>query len=552
MGYGQDIIYEPDNDTSNLRTVTFSKMIPKLLQFVFIAVSYATGAASKPFITTRNYSKTCTSMVAPTVPGVRVIDFTAHEYLNRSGIAVNESTPALIQVEGLAICELNVTLRHPGAPNDLFIQAWLPLEGWNGRFQAIGGGGWVAGMPGSQNMALPIQAGWAAAITTGGEISSTDGQLSQDILSDTREIDFARLQDFASRSLHDLALVGKSLTGAFYGTEDFKAYWQGCSQGGRQGYQLAQQYPDDFDGILANAPAINFPDVIMNLAWPQFVMRNANHSPSSCVASALHKAAVQQCDGLDGVVDGVISDPWSCHFDPFSLVGTQVQCETNTTTRFSEIDAAVLQTIQSGPSSLRGRSLFPAWPWGINYTTIVATEPSNLWNNYIKLLLAEDPNFAISDFTTVEEYTEFFGISASRIHPIIGAGSIDLSKFRDLGGKLLTWHGLADEMIPVNNTINYRRKVEDFMGGSELVNEFYRFFPAPGVAHCLFGDGAYPADAMDALVSWVEEGKAPSNLHGRNRAAPHGERILCPWPQVASYDGIGDPNEAGSFACKES
>ncbi|KAJ0418581.1 Tannase/feruloyl esterase [Aspergillus carlsbadensis] len=315
---------------------------------------------------------------------------------------------------------------------------------------------------------------------------------------------------------------------------------------------MAQQFPGDFDGILANAPALNYPSLLLNLGWPEFTMRRLNHTVSQCVLSSFVQAAVQACDGFDGVLDGVIANTGGCQFDPRSIVGHQVPCNASQETVVAQ-DAEVVALIMEGPKSPRGTPLFYPSEWGMEYTFVVppesAASPTSLWDDWVSILINKDPSYDMSGYRELEQLVDFFTISYREYDGMIGTNNVDLGAFRDTGGKLLTWHGLADGAIPPANTVDYRQRVERVMGGNARVNEFYRLFLAPGVAHCFGGPGAFPADAFDALIKWVEEGEPPVELHGT--ATPARKRKICLYPLVAQYDGHGDPDDAGSYACAE-
>lgn len=477
------------------------------------------------------------------------------ERRNVSGLVLRESELVFDLVTGLNICNVNVSLRFAQARDPVDFEIWLPLQGWNGRFKGVGGGKWLAGYPGTRGLGTAVQQGYAAAITTGGNVSDAEGFVHDDVVSSAGVVDLGRVSMFASCALHELAVLGKAVAAGFYGAPPHHSYWDGCSQGGRQGYMLAQRYPDDFDGIFANAPAIQWGGLFVTLAWGQFVQRWKAHAPAACVWSAFRDASTAACDGLDGVLDGVVSDYNSCLFDAQSMVGTSIDCDGEAVT-ISDKDADVVGSFHQGPLTSQGTPLFPAYPWAMDYTALVVAEPltDSLWNDWIRIFLKKDRDFNVSTVTTLDQFNELFALSTSEYGGIIGTDVPDLSAFRERGHKLLTYHGTADTYIPVGATLQYRRNVEGFMGGNERVNDFYRVFLAPGVAHCANGTGAYPADAFDALVDWVENGRAPETLRGTMGTADGAgaSRIMCPWPLVPRYDGRGDKNDADSFSCASS
>ncbi|KAL3471518.1 Tannase/feruloyl esterase [Aspergillus californicus] len=495
----------------------------------------------------------CGDIDRPDVPGADIVSFSSSALYNVSGLALDNAAANFTVVSGLDVCAVNLTLTHPGVGDAVGIQLWLPLKNWNHRFVALGGGGYAGGTYGNVfGFGVPAQQGFVVGTTDGGNLMDSSNSLTEEIILKPGTIDLGRFTDFSSRALHELAVVGKAVTRSFYGKPPRYSYWHGCSTGGRQGYKMAQQFPGDFDGILANAPAINFPTLLVSLGWAEFTMRRLNHNVSQCMLNGFVQAAVRACDGLDGVVDGVIANTGGCKFDPRSIVGHQVPCESGQETATAE-DADVVALIMEGPKSPRGTPLFYPSEWGMDYTFVIPPEspasPTSLWDDWVSILVNKDPSYDISGYTELDQLMDFLTISYREYDGMIGTNSLDLGTFRDNGGKLLTWHGLADGAIPPANTVDYRQRVERVMGGNERVNEFYRLFLAPGIGHCAGGAGAYPRDAFDAIIRWVEEGQPPSELHGTTPAG--GKRKHCLYPLVAQYDGQGDPDDDASYVCAD-
>jgi len=267
-------------------------------------------------------SSPCSSLKAPTVPGAKVISISGVE-------AYNVASPALPpffldSVTGLNVCNVSVYLTHPGVNDHVLVQLFLPLANWNGRYQATGGGGWATSF-GEIQLARGAAAGYASSRTDGGHVDDFYDPSSWALLPDG-SVNLGLLKNYASRSLHDMAIVSKAVTQYYYGKKIAYSYWNGCSTGGREGIAEAQIYPNDFDGIMAAAPTINWPSLITADQWPQVVINNEGLFPSQCVFQAFLNATVKKCDALDGVVDGVIADVEGCHFNPYELVGSRVLC----------------------------------------------------------------------------------------------------------------------------------------------------------------------------------------------------------------------------------
>jgi feruloyl esterase len=435
------------------------------------------------------------------------------------------------------------------------IDVWLPVIAWNGRFQGVGGGGYTTGS--ATSLAPAVAAGYAAASTDGGHtgLSAITGSFALDA---TGRLNWPLIQDFSYRALHDLAVVGKAVTAAYYGTGAKYAYWNGCSTGGRQGLAEAQRYPTDYNGILAAAPAINWAKFIPAEFWPELVMLQSNDFLPQCKLNAFQAAAVQACDKVgDGVADGVIGNPLDCKFDPTTLVGTPTPCGTITAQ-----DAAVVAKIVAGPRTTTGQVLWWGLPWGspfsglANTTTIGSTTvgaPFPIAIAHLGTWTQQNP-FWDWTTTTYEQYDQLFGQSDEMFANVIDTNNPDLSAFKKAGGKLIIWHGLADQLIFPQGTINYYTHVEQLMGGAANTTDFVRLFLAPGVNHCAGGLGAQPTDPLGQLVEWVEHKVAPTSLNGVVRSPATGAitatRPICMYPNTADYNGKGSTALASNFTCR--
>ncbi|MFE3101604.1 tannase/feruloyl esterase family alpha/beta hydrolase [Nocardia tengchongensis] len=450
-----------------------------------------------------------------------------------------------------AHCEVTVTLTHPGANDHAKLQIWLPESGWNGRFQAVGGAAYAAGNIGS--VATAIKQGYATGTTDAGV--DTTGLDSSWALNSSGQINTALLENFASRSVHELAVVGKQVVNEVYGHAASYTYWNGCSTGGRQGYMEATKYPTDFDGINADAPAINWNQFEVATLWPQVVMKEAHTYPTACEFNAFNQAAVKACDPQDGVADGLISDPGRCNFDPRSLIGTKVVCDGKERT-ISEADAEVVRKIWDGPRDGNGRRLWYGLPIGADFSNLTASttgpdgvtvgSPFPVPAQWVATFVEKQPAFNTANLTYAQ-FDQIFQQARSEFDSIIGTADPNLSAFRDAGGKIITWQGDADQLIPTAGTIDYRNRVDALMGGTAKVDDFYRVFLAPGVAHCALTG----SNDLTALTEWVEHGQAPDVLRADLTTAT-GQTVardICRLPFVSRYNGDGDPTSAASFRC---
>jgi pimeloyl-ACP methyl ester carboxylesterase len=255
----------------------------------------------------------------------------------------------------------------------------------------------------------------------------------------------------------------KELIKDFYGRPAEYSYWSGCSQGGRQGMMLAQRYPEAYDGIAASAPAFNFARLMPSIAWPQVMMKLTGQFPPRCELDALTAGAIATCDPLDGVTDGLISDPAACSFDPFSMVGKTISCD-NKTTIISNAAATIANLTWDGPRKANGESLHH----GLDYQTLLAGrgepatggalgsamttcssngtcvgKPALLGEPWMKFFVKKDPSWDYTKIASVEEYARLFHASVQEFDSVYGAYDPDLSAFRDAGGKMISYHGMV-------------------------------------------------------------------------------------------------------------
>lgn len=448
-------------------------------------------------------------------------------------------------------CNVSIVYTHPGEDDTINVWVWLP-DIWNSRFQGVGGAGWLTGMIAS-SMASAIADGYAAVTTDGGH-SSTASAGSWGLVS-PGNVNLYLLQDFASVALNDMTVLGKQVTANYYGQAIKYSYWNGCSTGGRQGLMMAQRYPEAYDGILAQSPAINWVEFVTTEFWPQQVMYLLNYFPSECELDAITAAAIEACDQLDGLQDGVIGLPGQCHFQANSVVGMAYSCG-GTEGQITEAAATIAQSSWTGPRSATG-----AFQWfGLSYDsslpsladTVCYTNgtcvgvPFSISVDWIQIFIHMNPDFNVYNMTQ-QVWDSTFHASQQLYTSIIGTSDPDLSQFRQAGGKMITWHGMADQLIFFNGTVNYYQRV---LQQDPHAADFYRFFMAPGVGHCAGGAGAAPTDPLDALVQWVEEGLAPQTLAAnRTVNGTSWQQNLCQYPLASIYVG-GDPAKASSFRCE--
>ncbi|KAJ4377763.1 hypothetical protein N0V83_000593 [Neocucurbitaria cava] len=503
-------------------------------------------------------------------PGVQVLSIAATPQKNYTSFSGGARLPAL---NDLNFCQVKVYLTHQTADdvplgsqntNDkVLVEIWLPLthDEWNGRFQATGGGGFATGMFDAQ-LGVAVQHGWAAVSTDGGH----DADLAKltDVswaLNEDKSINWNLLHNYASRSLVEQILVGKRITEQYYGKQPHHTYWNGCSTGGRQGYAIAQRFPHLVDGILASAPAINLVHLVIGEFWPQLRMETTKTYMSRCELEYYRAKVIEACDVLDGVFDGILEDPEQCQFDPYSMAkahdifecdGEQVEFTTNM--------AHLMDEIHRGPGTKRDEPHFPGLAYGVPMDTLAnitvskdgrrSQSPFRISASWIKYIVLRDPTYNLSQID-MQTYFEMLGRASYEFGGLLNTNNPDLSALRDSGTKMITWHGIYDQMIPYQNTVEYRKKVEGVMGGAHEVDNYYRLFLAPGVEHCGGGIGPSPKDPLAALVDWVEGDTPPETLEAEI-TDHNGElvtRDLCVWPAKPKYMGISDAKRASSWTC---
>lgn len=443
-------------------------------------------------------------------------------------------------------CRVTAIVTHPPSGDRVRIFIALPVTNWNGRFRGNGGGGFSGGSAGS--LRGPVAEGYAAAATDTGH----EGGSGKFALDANGRLNWQSIVDNAYLGIHDMTVVGKALTRAFYGKGPRYSYFVGGSTGGRQGLMEAQRYPDDYDGIISACPAINWQRFLPGDLWPQVVMVAASNFVSKAKLAAATAAAVAACDASDGVTDGVIDDPGRCAYDPKALVGTPVGDDT-----FTESDADVVRKIWEGPRAPDGTFLWYGLSRGTDLFALAATGGSPLKGRpfiipleWFRYFLLQDAQW---DWTTLTPagFEQLWKQSVEQYGAVIGTDDPDLTRFRDSGGKVIILHGLADQLIPADGTIDYYKRVQQRMG--ETTGQFARLFLAPGVDHGFHGAGATPVGQMEAIVRWVEEGQAPAQLMAERRDAKGKvvrTRPLFPYPQVAKYKGSGSTDDAANFVAQ--
>jgi hypothetical protein len=458
----------------------------------------------------------------------------------------------------------------PSSDSDVKIEVWMPVSGWNGRFRGQGNGGF-AGEIDYQSMGVAAGQGYATAGTdTGHSASGLDARWA---LGHPEKV-----IDFGYRGIHEMTRVAKAAINAFYGKSPVRSYFAGCSNGGRQALMEAQRFPEDYDGILAGAPANFWTHLLTSALWDAqaTTLDGSSYIPSSKLP-AIARSVNAACDAQDGVADGMLVDPRQCRFAP----ATMLCHDGDSPTCLTAPQVTALQKLYEGARDAGGRRIFPGFLPG-------AEEGEGGWGTWItgsapgKALLFTFANGFFSNMVYDKADWDYksadvdraLKAAEERAARTLDATDPDLKPFKDRGGKLILYHGWNDPAISALNTIDYYQAVVGTMRPAE-VEPFLRLYMAPGVQHCgggpgpdSFGQGGRPPAARAqhslqlALERWVDGGTAPSTVvaarYAERPSADAGAdlnaevkmtRPLCPYPQTAAYKGGGDPNDAASFTC---
>ncbi|RDW77522.1 hypothetical protein BP6252_05575 [Coleophoma cylindrospora] len=476
-----------------------------------------------------------------------------------------ETSYNTVQTDLPESCRVALTVQTSGNSTARY-EIWFPTTAaWNNRFLTVGNGGWAGGIN-YPDIVSGLKRGFATMSTDTGHNSTQNDA--------TWTNNTAAMIDFGHRALHLSTVAAKEALSVYYTAQPSFSYYAGCSTGGRQGWSEAQKYPLDFDGVLVGAPAnwmTHLPAWDIRVALEQFPTSKASNIPYT-MWSVIHEAVLDQCDALDGVVDGILSDPTRCQFHPEVLA-----CGRSGVNSSSCLNTAQISNL---------KRIYQPW-WEANNTKIFDGIQPGGEAGFSFLFNGARPQFGIDffrqavvndstwDYSTIDAATVAL---ADSINPGgINAYDPDLRPFQARSGKVMEYHGFQDQVIPSTASGTWYDKVLSFyqdLNKTSEVEDFYRLFMVPGMQHCSGGDGAWVTGGVSqggvlpennateysllwSLIDWVENGTAPVSMIGTKYVDDTASlgvnftRPFCRWPNVPIYSGDGNVTMAENWYCAE-
>ena len=503
---------------------------------------------------TAHAASACESLQEASLPGVKLtaaVDQPAGSMALANGHKI-DNLPAFCRVSGRLA---------PTDDSDIGFELWMPPAGaWNGKMMVVGNGGYVGAIR-YDELEPAVRRGYAVISSDSGHEDKA-GYRNENLNWGVGHPE--KIADWAYRSVHAAAVASRALIKAYQQREASHAYYFGCSTGGGQGLAAAQRYPDDFDGIIAGAPGNNRTALNAGFLWmaTQNMKTEAGYIPPSKLP-AINRAAVAACDGKDGLVDGLIGDPAQCRFDPKVL-----QCKANANANSDEcLTSAQVDTLKrlyAGARNPRTKAqIYPGWPVGSESGYLggwgyAIKGPQAFRTEFFRDWAFQDANWDWRSF----DWDHDMATLQQRVGPLVDSVDPNLSAFKQRGGKLIVYHGLADPIGNAYDTTQYYQAVTRKVANTP---DFARLFLSPGMGHCRGGVGPNTFDAIGALENWVEKGQAPDHIlaaakglesrtGGLATAAQVTEgagrtRPLCAWPKQAKYKGSGSIDDARNFVC---
>ena len=476
-------------------------------------------------------ARTSPAMSCADVSNLEIADVIA---IRSRTIPADGGVPAHCRVDGTIDPEITFQVNLPAA--------------WNGRYYMSGNGGPAGQQPDTQAgiRAQALEHGFVMGATdTGHDGTKEPGY--------TFGLDRQKSIDYAFRAVHLTAVTAKAIANAYYGQPVQYAYWNSCSNGGRQGMMEAERYPDDFDGIIANAPWVDQTGFTIGAIWNQQAVDDAGLTAGKL--ATLHAAVLDKCDAIDGLKDGLIDDPRQCDIDVAKDVA-MCRAGTDSDSCLTPDQADAVQRIYDGPHDSSGRQLMSGFLPGSESSWMGLVVPANpgavpadfnLAQGIMQYMVFQPPrpdwDYRDFDFDRDPDLLD-------RWSRLADAKDINLRAFRANGNKLIMSHGWADQILQPMMAVDYYEQAVTANGPNG--EDFMRLFMVPGMTHCAGGAGPDQHDPLTAIVNWVEADKAPDRMIARKieNGQVTRSRPLCPYPQVARYDGRGSIDDAANFSCE--
>ncbi len=535
----------------------------------------------------------CGMALAPAAHATTACSVGAIEALAVDGVTVVTATAVDASATAPAYCDVVGQLNTSGgdAPEgSAGFELRLPAN-WNKKFLFFGVGGLAGSTYAdfSANFAdrqIALAKGYATAITDAGHLAGvTDASWA---LIAPGQPDDAKLADYYYRATHEVTVVGKAITQKFFDQQDIQeAYFDGCSNGGRQALVEATQFPADYDGIIAGDPFFDIRSVLGAVRLSKQQLSPETYIPATLLPT-VDAAINASCDKVDGVVDTLIQNPGACHFNPYSLVCKPAQTDSCLSPGqaqtlhdyFSPIRDAVgglvypgfavsnLSTSATGPFAEGGADLWTtgfvpptdfaaAEPWG-NAGFSPAPVGYQFGDHIIQSIVARDPTYDIRSYPVSKSgYIGFDALASFDARTAAGDASDPASygPFIQRGRKLIIYHGYSDPALTPFRTINLYHQLAANAGGYGPLQQSVALFMVPGMQHCYGGPGPNVFDTLTPLEGWVEQGVAPASIQAAHYvnddpAKPVDRTMpLCPYPTEATYAGSGDVTSAANWSC---
>ncbi|KAJ5719922.1 hypothetical protein N7493_006800 [Penicillium malachiteum] len=547
-----------------------------------LALATVASATSLSSICTDAYAKK--SLPFGAIDGVTIDESS----VSTSLVTNYTATSIFFPTDTFNYCNLTFAYSHNGIADDVVhVQYWLPEPSqFKNRYVSTGGGGWAINS-GSSSIPTGIIAGGVGGMTDGG-FGSFDTQFSSAALLANGTINWQATYMWGYQAHNELAILGKELTRNLYNVADSQkvySYYQGCSEGGREGWSQVQRFPDQFDGVVAGAPAFRWAQQQTNHLSGNVMQKTLNHYPSNCELEKLMNLTIASCDPLDGKTDGVVARSDLClkNLDWDKIEGTEFSCAASSgygsTTpavsgKISAKTVELVKTYWKGLHDSDGNLVYFSYQPGATFTDLETEYDSTtgeyeldisglggIWIAQFIDYIKDAENIDSLDNVTYDTLREWMIFSMAKYGDILQTTYPDLSAFQAAGGKVLHVHGEQDYSIPTASSVRYWDSVRQVMfpeksyrEGASAVDDFYRLFLIPGVGHCATNgyepNAPWPQFTLQTVIDWVENGTAPATLAGSSEI----DATMCRWPfrplwtdNAKKFQCVYDQDSVNSF-----